>query len=274
MSVVYVTAVPPPPLDRFIQNYWYWEGEAPGHAKDTIMASGRLGLLINLKRNQLSWYNGERFADRNLLKGIALCGTHSQAFAIDAHQPHMMGVQFWPGGAFPFFGAPAREFQNVHISLEDLWGADAERLHQRLVQAPTPHDKFDILQNALLAVAPESFDRHPAVAMALASIRKAPHRTNVAKLAAEAGISHKRFIRLFTDEVGFTPKLYARVQRFQRVLLRIFQLRDVDWGDVVEQHGYFDQSHFIRDFREFSGLTPSEYLIRQGPYLQHVPLTE
>src|SRR5690349_1779361 len=228
MPVVYVTAVPPPPLDRFIQSYWYWEGEAPGHAKDTIMASGRLGLLINLKQDQLSWYNGARFADRNLLKGIALCGTHSQAFAIDAHQPHMMGVQFWPGGAFPFFRAPASEFQNVHISLEDLWGADAERLHQRLVQAATPEDKFDILQNALLAVAPESFDRHPAVAMALGRIGKAPHKTGVARLAAEAGISHKRFIRLFTDEVGFTPKLYARVQRFQRVLLRIFQLREVD----------------------------------------------
>jgi methylphosphotriester-DNA--protein-cysteine methyltransferase len=140
------------------------------------------------------------------------------------------------------------------------------------MQAPTPQSKFKILQNALLAVAPERFDRHPAVTFALSRIGKAPHKTNVALLAAEAGLSHKKFIKLFTDEVGFTPKVYARVQRFQRVLVRIFQAPEVDWSDVVEQHGYFDQSHFIRDFREFSGLTPTEYLIRQGPYLQHVPL--
>jgi AraC-like DNA-binding protein len=89
--------------------------------------------------------------------------------------------------------------------------------------------------------------------------------SSVAALAAEAEMSHKKFIRLFTDEVGFTPKIYLRVARFQRVL---------ETGDAVEQGGYFDQSHFIRDFREFSGLTPTEYLIRRGPYLQHVPLTD
>ena len=268
----YVTAVPPPPLNEFIQNFWYWEGEAPGHAKDTIMASGRIGLMINLKEDRLTWYGGGRFLQRSVLRGIGLCGTHSQAFAIDAWQPHMMGVQFWPGGAFPFFGPPAREFQNAHVSLEDIWGPKAERLHQRLVQVPTPEDKFDILQNALVGAARRGFERNPTVAHALATFGRAPHRASVAKLATDAGVGHKRFIRLFADEVGFTPKLYLRVIRFQRVLMRIFQAPSVDWGDVVEQHGYFDQSHFIREFREFSGLTPTEYLIRRGPYLQHVPL--
>lgn len=266
----YLQHTPAPPLDRFIENIWYWEGDAPGHPKDTIMASGRMGILINLKSDALSWYDGDRFARRNVLKGIALCGTHSRAFAIDAHQPHMMGVQFRPGGSFPFFAPPAREFQDTHISLADIWGADAERLHQRLVQAPDPASKFEILEAALIALAPRDFTRHPAVAMALSR----PQPVSVAALAAQAEMSHKKFIRLFAEEVGFTPKLYLRVARFQRVLAAIFQAPDVDWGDAVEQGGYFDQSHFIRDFREFSGFTPTEYLIRRGPYLQHIPLEE
>jgi AraC-like DNA-binding protein len=271
----YVTAIPPAPLDRFIENFWYWEGEAPGHAKDTIMASGRMGLLINLKADRLSWYGGERFAECNKLKGIALCGTHSAAFAINAHQPHMMGAQFRAGGVFPFFRQPSCEFENAHLSLEDIWHpAEAERLHQRLVQAPTPQDKFEILQAALIAAAPREFAHHPVVAEALPHMTRAPHRVTVAGLAARAGVSHKRFIRLFTDAVGFTPKLYLRVTRFQRVIARIHAIPEVDWGDVVEFHGYFDQSHFIRDFRQFSGLTPTDYLIRRGPHLQHVPLTD
>jgi len=269
---VYVTVTPPPPLDAFIANFWYWEGETPGHAKDTIMASGRIGLLVNLERDELSWYRGNRFGECNRLKGIALCGTHSAAFAIDAHQPHMMGAQFRAGGAFPFFRPPSREFENAHLSLEDIWGADAGRLHQRLVQAPTPADKFEILQAALIAAAPRDFAHHPVVAHALPKMARAPQHASVAKLAAEAGVSHQRFIKLFADAVGFTPKVYLRVARFQQVIARIHYLPHVDWGDVVEQHGYFDQSHFIRDFREFSGLTPTEYLIRRGPYLQHVPL--
>jgi AraC-like DNA-binding protein len=269
----YLTYAPPPPLGGLIANLWYWEGDAPGHAKDTVMASGRMSILINLKSDELSWYDGARFARRNRLKGIALCGTQSGAFAIDAHQPHMMGVQFQPGGSFPFFAPPAGDFQNRQVSLEDVWGSDAERLHQRLVQAPAPEDKFAILEAALIASAPRGFSRHPAVAMALSRLARTG-ATSVAALAAEAEMSHKKFIRLFTAEVGFTPKRYLRVARFQRVLENIHAAPDVDWSDAVEMGGYFDQSHFIRDFREFSGFTPSDYLIRRGPYLQHVPLTE
>lgn len=267
----YQLHIPAPPLDRFIENFWYWEGDAPGHAKDTIMASGRVGILINLKHDALAWYDGERFGQRHTLKGISLCGTHASAFAIDAYQPHMLGVQFRPGGSFPFFAPPAREFANAHVSLEDIWGADAERLHQRLVQAPTPDDKFAILEAALIALAPRGFAHHPVVEMALGRL-SAGRATSVAALAAEAEMSHKKFIRLFSEEVGFTPKLYLRVARFQRVLAEIFRAPKIDWGDAVEQGGYFDQSHFIRDFRQFSGLTPTEYLIRRGPFLQHVPL--
>ncbi|HEY1631714.1 MAG TPA: helix-turn-helix domain-containing protein [Rhizomicrobium sp.] len=271
--MIYLKRHPGPPLADFIENLWYWKGDAPGHAKDTIMASGQMGIMINLKDHALSWYNGARFDVHHRLKGIALCGTHARAFAIDAYQPHMMGVRFKPGGSFPFFGPPARDFENAHVCLEDLWGADAERLHQRLVQAPAPRDKFDILEAALIAMARRDFARHPAVALALRRLAQ-PRRTSVAALAAETEISHKRFIRLFADEVGFTPKLYLRIARFQRVLEHIFLAPEADWGDAVDLGGYFDQSHFIRDFREFSGFTPTDYLIRRGPYLQHLPLAE
>jgi len=270
--MIYVHRAPQPPLDRFIETFWYWQADAPGHAKDTIMASGRLGVLVNLNRDYLNWYDGDGFARNNGLKGIALCGCQTTAFAIDAHQPHMMGAQFRAGGAYPFFAPPAREFVDVHLSLADVWGADAERLHHRLVQAPTPQDKFEILESALIAAAPREFERHPAVALALARFHRAPHRTSVRAVADEAEVSHKKFIRLFTEEVGFTPKLYLRVQRFQRVLRAIHLAPAVDWCDVVERFGYYDQSHFIREFGEFSGLSPTKYFASRGPYLQHVPL--
>src|ERR1700761_2581324 len=115
--MIYEKRRPGPPLAAFIDNLWYWEGDDVSHAKDTIMASGQMGILINLKSDTLSWYNGARFDVHHGLKGIALCGTHARAFAINAHQPHMMGVRFKPGGSFPFLGAPARDFENVHIGM-------------------------------------------------------------------------------------------------------------------------------------------------------------
>jgi AraC-like DNA-binding protein len=270
--VVYRTYVPPPPYDRFIENLWYWEGFDPGHARDTIMASGRLGIMVNLKEDALTWYDGERYGRRNRIPGIAVCGTHSTHFAIDAYQASNMGVQFRPGGAFAFFGGSARDFSNAHISLADIWGADAHRLHQRLVQAPTPDDKIAILFRAVVERWRDS-ERHPAVALALSRVARAPHRVSVRAIAREAEVSAKRLIQLFSEQVGMTPKLYLRVARFQRVLARVHTAADVSWLDEVAHHGYYDQPHFIRDFREFSGFTPTEYFRLRGPYRQHVPLT-
>jgi AraC-like DNA-binding protein len=269
--MIYQTYVPRPPLDRFIKNLWYWEGDEPGHAKDTIMASSRMGILINLKSDELFWYGGEEFAQKNNLKGIALCGTHSSAFAINAHQPHMMGVQFRPGGAFPFFRATQQEFEDRHISLENLWGADAGRLHQRLVQALAPEDKFAILEQAMIDKAERGFEHHPVVALALTRL-SAGRPLSVAALAAEAEVSHKRFIHLFTGEVGFAPKRFLRVMRFQKLLERVWDAPVVDWAEMAALYGYYDQPHLIRDFREFSGFTPSEYMRVRGPFQQHVPL--
>lgn len=267
--MIYKTFVPPPPYDGFIENVWYWQGEEPGHAKDTIMASGRLGLMINLSRDELSWYDGESYGQRHALKGIGLCGTHAHAFAIDAYQPHMLGAQFKPGGAFAFFGGSAREFEDCHLSLQDIWGGDAERLHQRVVRAETAEDKIDILFRALAERADECV-RHPAVEIALNRFSRAA--LSVESVAREAEVSVKRLGRLFAEQVGMTPKRYLRVARFQRILAAVHVAPKVDWMEVVERHGYHDQPHFIREFKEFSGFTPSDYFRRKGPFLQHVPL--
>jgi AraC-like DNA-binding protein len=262
----------PAPLDTFIEYLWYWEGEAPAHSKEAITASRNPSILIDLSDNDCVWYDGENYARRNKLKGMSVSGTQTAPFAINAHQPKIMGVQFKPGGGYPFLGPAAREFHGTHTSLEDVWGADAERLHQRIFQAPSVDDKFDILFDGLIRVAPREFAHHPAVALALQRFERCPHRASVAEAARDAEVSAKKFIQLFNDEVGMTPKLYLRVARFQRVVERIQFAPHIDWGDAVERHGYYDQSHFIRDFKEFTGFAPTEWLKLRGPYSHHIPL--
>ncbi|HUO88656.1 MAG TPA: helix-turn-helix domain-containing protein [Rhizomicrobium sp.] len=264
----------PPPLDGFIDFLWYWEGDPATHARDVITAGRTFGILISLHDDELTWYSGERYAQRNRLRGIAVNGTNAGHFAIDAHQPHIMGVAFRPGGAWPFLGPAAHEFGDTHLSLEDVWGRDAERLHQRIVQAPAPDDKFDILFEGLVAIAPRAFALDPAVAFALARFERCPERGHVGNTARDADLSPKKFIRLFTDQVGMTPKLYLRVARFQKVMARIAHAPEIDWWDVVERHGYYDQPHFIREFKGFTGFTPTEWLKLRGPFVGHIPLPE
>jgi len=274
--VIYETWTPPAPLDRFIQNLWYWEtDDPPGYAKDTIMASAHMGILINLREDELRWYNGERFHNRHKLRGIALCGTHAKNFAIDALQPRMMGVRFQPGGAWPFFGPTGMDFYNSHISLEDFWGNNrAHSLHMQLVETKGIAAKFKVLLNALLQHAPRPLEHTAAVSMALQRFDRAPLSARVKRTADDLDLSQKKFIRHFVQEVGFTPKLYLRVKRFQHLLDKVWTLPAVDWAPLAAEHGYYDQPHLIRDFREFCGFTPTQYLALRGPYQQHLPLPE
>jgi AraC-like DNA-binding protein len=69
-----------------------------------------------------------------------------------------------------------------------------------------------------------------------------------------------------------TPKLFARVCAFQRVIRSIGQRSEIDWADTAATCGYYDQAHLIREFRAFSGLTPVSYLARRGPYLNYLEL--
>jgi transcriptional regulator GlxA family with amidase domain len=87
------------------------------------------------------------------------------------------------------------------------------------------------------------------------------------------GVSQRRLVELFWNEVGLSPKRYCRVRRFNDVLRRIEPVTDVDWTDVAHLCGYFDQAHFNHDFRAFAGLNPSEYL-RRRVARNHVAVTD
>jgi AraC-like DNA-binding protein len=76
----------------------------------------------------------------------------------------------------------------------------------------------------------------------------------------EAGLSRRRFTQLFREQIGLTPKLYCRVQRFQNALQQIASGASVHWAQLALAAGYCDQAHLAHEFRDFSGLSPGAYL--------------
>ena len=87
----------------------------------------------------------------------------------------------------------------------------------------------------------------------------------VRRFAAE----NDKIIQGFTEAVGVPPKLFLRLQRFERLRAGIFPERHVDWCETAQRYGYYDQPHMIRDFHAFAGMTPSAYLATRGPADHH-----
>ena len=94
---------------------------------------------------------------------------------------------------------------------------------------------------------------------ALDILGRAAGEARTRDLAAHLGLSQRHFIKVFSNQVGVTPKLFARVQRFQRAADLTRNSPTPDWADIAAACGYFDQSHLIHDFQTFSGLSPTDF---------------
>lgn len=268
--------IPPTPLDGFVSCFWYWEGVALPHDKERLMPTGEPTIIIQLQNERVRIYDWRDPSRFDTFGYSILCGPKSQPFVIDtAQQDRVFGIQFRPGGVFPFFRVPCREFENIDVNLDLLWRTAAGELRERLLEAASVDAMFQVAEAALLAQLVRPLELHGAVARAARQLSACPHRARVAAVVEETGMSHRRFLQLFNDQIGMTPKAFSRVRRFQQVLGRVnaAREREIDWVQMALDCGYYDQAHFIHDFQSFSGFTPTMYSAIRGEHANHVPLT-
>ena len=146
------------------------------------------------------------------------------------------------------------------MSLDAIWGRFAAELRERLYAAPTIQARFALLEQFLLARLCEAPQGLKAVQYAVAEIARQHGALSIRELSESMGMSQKHLIVQFKQMVGCTPKELGRLYRFADVLASIDLTQPVDWTLVAHQFHFHDQSHFIRDFREFTGNTPTDYL--------------
>jgi AraC-like DNA-binding protein len=265
---------PLPPLADFVDRLWLSQGSAPAHAMERLLPNCTVELVINLHQDHIHLYDRDDYRRCGSVPGCMLSGPRTRYFVIDTRdQTAVMGVHFRPGGAFPFFRAPASELADQSIALDALWGPAASEMRERLLASPTPEGKFRVLEACLLAQLAKPLERHPAVSFGIEQLRGYRQPT-VADVVDKAGFSQRRFIQLFGEQVGLTPKVFGRVSRFQRAVQTAHGAGEIDWADLALDCGYYDQAHFVHDFQSFAGITPSTYLLQRTPHLNHVPLAE
>ncbi len=257
---------PKPPLSKFVDTFWLYGGHEAEPRTDHILPTGTLELVINLRQNELRFYDAERPENCARFSGAVVSGAHGRGF-VPVAEAFIIGVHFKPGGAFPFLGLSAGDLADTHVDLETLWGPSARRLRERLSEAKTSAERFQLLEEALLRRLGEGVEKHYAVAAALEMFGKNQAGPRVREAAKYLGLSQRRFIQVFKTEVGMTPKLFSRIQRFQQTRTFIQQNPSPNWAALALDLGYFDQSHLIREFLEFSGFSPTNYLTRHKSFI-------
>jgi methylphosphotriester-DNA--protein-cysteine methyltransferase len=271
--VLYRRYVPKPPLNDFVEYMWYYKGFFPDHSLERVVPDGSIELLIDLAGPAKKLYSDVAAGTHREFRRAWISGQHSRFIVIGAEQnSSMMGIHFRPGGAYPFLPFPVSELNDEVVDMELVWGRPIRGVIQQILEAGAISQKFRILERALWSAGKRALSADQTCAYALARLREAKPGLTIRRLSSEIGFSQRQLLRHFQQRVGLSPKALARVFRFQSVLHRLNTERRVHWAHVASDAGYFDQSHFVRDFRQFTGLNPSRYLLDDADYGNFIPI--
>jgi AraC-like DNA-binding protein len=188
-------------------------------------------------------------------------------YALVEHSGFQEGVEvhLTPLGAHALFGLPMHELTNRVVELDQLLGKRAHELVERMWERPGWQQRFEFLDSAIAARAAQAREHSPGVAWAWQRLRATHGRVRVRALADELGWSHRRLIARFREQVGMPPKTVGRLLRFDRVAHLLLDVESPRLAEVAYECGYYDQAHLNRDFRDFAGTTPGDYLARRLP---------
>jgi AraC-like DNA-binding protein len=271
--VIYRRHIPGPPLNDFIDCFWYYKGFFPDHSLERVVPDGSIELLIDLEGPAKKLYSdetGERYQE---FRRSWISGQHSRFLVIGAEQnSSMMGIRFRPGGVHPFLPLPVCELNEQVVDTELIWGPMTREILEQIFESVTVEEKFQILEQTLWTVSKNKLETDASCMYALARLQETNREIRISELSKEMGVSQRQLLRYFRQRVGLSPKALAQVFRFQSVIGRLNNEVDVHWAQIAIDAGYFDQAHFVKDFQRFTGLNPSYYLLEKRDYTNFIPI--
>lgn len=266
MSWEAVFQEPSPRLHPYIKGgYQGWLENTNRIIRRREIPSGQVAWIINLGR-PFQLIDPKALAAPPRALGTFVAGLHESFALVESTETSLcIQVDFTPIGARLFFGVPMASLTNLVVELDDILGKTATRLVARLQEARDWPRRFTILESfiserILTAPAPPA-----GVLWGWRKLEDTAGLVEIGELADEIGWSHKHLIAQFREHVGMSPKTLARILRFRQALDLLEGNPAVRWVEIALRSGYYDQAHLIRDFRDFAGCTPKEYLGRLLP---------
>lgn len=237
--ITYREHTPPVRLADSVECFWTQESFGPLQTH-RVMPDGCADLLFSQSASK----EGE----------LLVVGAMTDAQVFDVSNASFLGVRFRPGMSNGFVGVPGSLITNRRLPFDDVRGAKAKELLERLVETVSTSDRIALLESHLNA--------QPPLSPAQRALKWVEQRCGVVRIdevADQAGLSPRQFRRQCMELTGLTPKQLCRTLRFRFAISRITSATRIEWARLALECGYYDQAHFINEFRALSGLTPGEY---------------
>jgi len=252
-----MTGWSPPHLAGVVESIWHFDGTV-SYLRERTFPSGLLQLIVHLGGRYRVVENGRA----ELCAELCVGGLQTGPLLVESPGSHcrVMGVQIHPIGAYRLFGTPLGELAGqANLDLQDVVGPAARELQERCLGAGSAEEQVRCAAGWIVERLAHSPAPDPAIAWTAAEIKRRQGAVSISALRERTGLTKTRLATMFRDQVGVTPKLFARIHRFRRALKLIDQ-GDGPLADIALAAGYYDQPHMNAELRELSGLAPGEFL--------------
>ena len=261
-GIHYWIGIPQFPVNLYVDYFMICHG-VPAFKQEYIFPNNEAEIFFNLGNINYA-FKGEEKQLLTFSKTI-ISGLRSEKVTITPGGIFSLaGVRFNIFGFNQLFKIPANEFTDNNFDGSNVWNSDMSLLHEQLINSGDATERVTLLENWILSIISK---RDVLDALFWKKLTPALTHTSLPLqdyLASAMGYSHKHIIHLFKEKCGLAPKMIQRVFRFNRVLIKALQHSSMNWTSLSHEGGYTDQSHFIRDFKQFTGFTP-QALNKQQP---------
>jgi AraC-like DNA-binding protein len=233
-------------LSDYVDSYWRFQNN-DAHRAHRVLPDGCADILF------LNPSEGDH--------ELMVIGAMTKAAVFDLPKGQFVGVRFRPGMVAAFVRVPGTRMVDSLLPLEETWGPTAKQLAAELLDTESGPELAKSFESHLLAHLSTHFRTQPVLSptqRALVWASQMHGRVRMDDLARLAGLSTRQFRRLCLDLTGLSPKYLCRAIRIRHAASQVLAAND-GFSSVALDCGYYDQAHFINEFRALVGLTPTEY---------------
>lgn len=251
---------PTPALKPFIRYYWILQDKSSGIVTQRTLPTGCMSLVFH-RGNRLKITSRNEFQPHSFI-----CGQESgYSDVTSTGDIEMIVVVFQPHAAKTIFRMPASLLYNRNVAVADIENTALRDLAHRVEDSENHDICIELIEDYFYKCLMYGTPYHlPRLAEVVRHINNSA-QTNIKTLSDIACLSEKQFSRIFTENIGTTPKDFMRIVRLQRTLSVLQRNSGISFAQLSYECGYTDQSHMIKEFKLFSGYTPKEYIVRYSP---------
>ncbi|MBK7038608.1 MAG: helix-turn-helix domain-containing protein [Bacteroidetes bacterium] len=269
--MIYEIYTPQFPLNQFVESFIYYTNFNPAHSVDRFLPDGNINVVIDLTDYPKFIYDNHTLKEIQSCKNVWFSGIRNKFITIPSgRDSEMFIINFHKGKAYPFVEMPQNELTDCVVDGELVLTNEILNIRERLLGIKNIPQKFECVEQQLLKVFGKRMQLNPFVDFAVGEILRNPNIATIEKIAEKVGYSHKHLINIFKENVGLTPKSFLKVIRFQKAITEIEKSARANWTGIAFESGYFDQAHFINDFKNFSGFTPTQFLQLNNAYTNYI----